>query len=243
MKRGGKIILCKMLLMALLFSLMGQGTVLAKEVVKIRIYTDAPQAQAGTFDLKKNIATLEPPAGHVEITTKDSVLTAKKVIYNQKDDLAELSGDVVITQPDSYARAHEMQADLSAETYILEKNVYLKQLETTEDGDDEVDAENSPSSAKLEVWSNWMEIKDGGKNVLARGDVHLLEAEREAWANELYYDDINETATLVGDVRIETKEGNLLTGAKVIIDLASDEAVMFGPTYGEFRLESDTDGQ
>ncbi len=203
-----------------------------RDLVKMRIYTDMPQAQAGVFDLKKKVAVIEPPQGHVEILTKESVLTAKKVIYNQSDDTAELSGDVTVTQKDVHAKAANMRADFGQEAYILEGDVYLKQQEVQEDG---------ATETKLEVWSQWMQVGEGAKHVLARGEVHLIEPEREAWADELDYDDVKEIVTLTGDVRIETNDGNVLTGAKVVIDLSSDEAVMYGPTYAEFILESDSD--
>ena len=203
------------------------------DLVKIRIYTDAPQSEAGVFDLKKKVAILEPPQGYVEILTKDNVLTAKKVIYSQSEDSAELTGEVTVTTEDIQARAAHMQADFGQEMYILEGDVYLRQDEPPTD-----DVGDNPSKVKLEVWSEWMQVSDGAKRVLARGKVRLVEPEREAWADELDYDDEKEKATLIGDVRIETHDGNLLTGAKVVIDLASDEAMMYGPTYGEFILES-----
>lgn len=204
-----------------------------RDLVKIRIYTDAPESEAGVFDLKKKVAILEPPQGYVEILTKDSVLTAKKVIYSQSEDTAELTGDVTVTTENVKARAAHMQADLSQEVYILEGDVYLRQDEPPTD-----DATDNSTTAKLEVWSDWMQVSDGAKHVLARGKVHLVESEREAWADELDYDDEREIATLTGSVRIETHDGNILTGAKVVVDLSSDEAMMYGPTYGEFIVES-----
>ena len=199
-----------------------------RDLVKMRIYT----GPGWCIRPKKKVAVIEPPQGHVEILTKESVLTAKKVIYNQSDDTAELSGDVTVTQKDVHAKAANMRADFGQEAYILEGDVYLKQQEVQEDG---------ATETKLEVWSQWMQVGEGAKHVLARGEVHLIEPEREAWADELDYDDVKEIVTLTGDVRIETNDGNVLTGAKVVIDLSSDEAVMYGPTYAEFILESDSD--
>ena len=203
-----------------------------KDLVKVRIHTEAPEAEAGTFHLKKKMAIIEPPQGYVEIFVRDSRLTANKLIYNQSDDTAELSGNVTIAQEDTDAQAEKMQADFGQETYILEGNVYLKQRETQGD---------TAGETKLEVWSQWMQIEEEGKKVLARGEVRVIEAERKAWADELNYDDGQELAVLTGDVRLETDEGNVLTGTKVVINLSTDEAVVYGPTYAEFIMESDSD--
>ena len=202
-----------------------------QDLIKIRIHTEKPDAEAGIFHLKKKIAIIEPPQGYVEVLAKDSRLTAHKLTYNQSDDTAELSGDVSISQEDIYAKAEIMQADFAREMYVLEGNVYLKQRET--DGE-------KAGSTKLEVWSRWMQVEEGGKRLLARGEVRLFQEERKAWADELDYDDDKELAVLTGDVRMETDDGGVLTGTKVVIDLSSDEAVVYGPTYAEFVLESDS---
>jgi lipopolysaccharide export system protein LptA len=76
--------------------------------------------------------------------------------------------------------------------------------------------------------------------MLARGEVRLFQEDRKAWADELDYDDDKELAVLTGDVRVETDDGGVLTGTKVAINLSSDEAVVYGPTYAEFVLESDS---
>lgn len=203
-----------------------------KDLVKVRIHTEALEAEAGTFDLKQKIAMIEPLQGYVEILVRNSRLTAQKLIYNQSDDTAELSGNVTIAQKDTDAQAEKMQADFAQEMYVLEGNVYLKQRET--EGD-------RAGDTKLEVWSQWMQVEEEGNRVLARGEVRVIEAERKAWADELDYDDGQELAILTGNVRLETNEGNVLTGTKVVINLSTDEAVVYGPTYAEFILESDSD--
>ena len=203
-----------------------------RDLVKVRIHTESPEAETGIFHLKKKIAIIEPPQGHVEILIRDSQLIANKLIYDQSDDTAELIGDVAITQKDSYAKADNMRADFNREIYILEGNVYFKQQET--EGE-------TTGATKLELWSGWMQVEDTGKRLLAKGQVRLIEADRRAWADELEYDDEQETAILIGDVRLETNDGNVLTGTKVVINLSTDEAVVYGPTYAEFVMESDSE--
>ncbi|NLJ86301.1 MAG: hypothetical protein GX322_07665 [Firmicutes bacterium] len=232
------------LFLIMLLGVFGQGPLLAagndingqdgtdKDLIKIRIHTDAPEAQAGIFDLKRKVAVIEPPNGYVEVLAKDSQLTAKKMTYNQGDDTAELSGDVTVIREDMNAMAANMHVDFDQETYILEGDVYLKQLKTETQGE---------VKTRLEVWSAWMQAQEGAKHILARGNVHLVEPERQAWADELDYDDEEEIAVLTGDVRIETDDGSVLTGAKVVINLSNDEAVVYGPTYAEFILEQDSD--
>ena len=202
-----------------------------QDLIKIRIHTEAPEAEAGIFHLKKKVAIIEPPQGYVEVLAKDSRLTAHKLTYNQSDDTARLSGDVTIAQKDIDAKAESMRADFAREAYVLEGNVYLKQRET--EGE-------SAGATKLEVWSQWMQVEEAGKRMLARGEVRLFQEDRKAWADELDYDDDKELAVLTGDVRVETDDGGVLTGTKVVINLSSDEAVVYGPTYAEFVLESDS---
>ena len=67
----------------------------------------------------------------------------------------------------------------------------------------------------------------------------MIETDRKAWADELEYDDEEELAILMGSVRLETADGNILTGSKVVINLSTDEATVYGPTYAEFILGED----
>ncbi|NMB46998.1 MAG: hypothetical protein GX998_11400 [Firmicutes bacterium] len=201
-----------------------------QDLIKVRIHTDTPEAEAGVFHLKKKIAIIEPVEGFVEILTRDSRLTAQRLVYDQSEDQAELTGNVTITQKDVDAQAKNMKADFAREKYVLEGNVYLKQRES--EGE-------TAGATKIEVWSQWMQVEEAGKRVLARGKVRLIEADRKAWADELDYDDGQERAVLTGDVRLETNDGSVLTGTKVVINLSTDEAVVYGPTYAEFTLESD----
>ncbi len=200
------------------------------DIVKVIIHTERPDAEVGIFQLEKKIAVIEPADGYVEVLAKDSRLTSAKLIYNQADDAAELMGDVTVTREDLDAQADSMLADFAQETYTLEGSVYLKQWEKEENGD---------RTAKLEVWSHWLQIQEEGRRLLARGDVRVVETDRKAWADELEYDDEQEVAVLTGNVRLETDDGNVLTGAKVVINLSTDEATVYGPTYAEFILRGD----
>ncbi len=201
-----------------------------RDTVKVIIHTEQPDAEVGVFQLEKKVAVIEPAHGYVEVLARDSRLTAAKLIYNQEEDAAQLSGDVAVTWKDLDAQADSMLADFAQETYTLDGNVYLKQWET--EGEEE-------QTVKLEVWSQWMEIQEEGQRLHARGDVRVIETEWKAWADELEYDDKQELAVLMGNVRLETNDGNVLTGTKVVINLSTDEATVYGPTYAEFLLGGD----
>lgn len=200
------------------------------DTVKVIIHTEQPDAEVGVFQLEKKVAVIEPVQGFVEVLARDSRLTAAKLVYNQGDDAAQLTGDVTVAREDLDAQADSMLADFAQETYTLEGNVYLKQWEKEEGGD---------RTVKLEVWSQWLQIQEEGKRLLARGDVQVIETERKAWADELEYDDEQGLAVLTGNVRLETDDGNVLTGTKVVINLSTDEATVYGPTYAEFILGGD----
>ncbi|MGI6567527.1 MAG: hypothetical protein GX341_05845 [Firmicutes bacterium] len=200
------------------------------DVVRIIIHTELPDAEVGVFQLDKKTAVIEPAQGHVEVLTGDTRMTAAKLIYNQSEDTAQLSGDVTIAREDLDAQADNMLADLAQETYILDGSVYLKQWEKEDEAE---------RAVKLEVWSSWLQIHEEGKKLLARGDVQVIETDRKAWADELEYDDGEELAILMGSVRLETADGNILTGSKVVINLSTDEATVYGPTYAEFILGED----
>lgn len=199
-----------------------------EDKVKVIIHTELPDAEVGVFQLEKKVAVIEPAQGYVEVLTKDSRLTAAKLVYSQSDETGELSGNVTVAREDLDAEADHMLADFAQETYTLEGNVYLRQWDTEEEG-----------KLKLEVWSDWMHVQEDGKRLHARGNVRVVEPERKAWADELEYDDEQEVAVLTGNVRLETDDGSVLTGTKVVINLSTDEATVYGPTYAEFILGRD----
>lgn len=204
------------------------------DVVKLRIHMEDPDAQAGVFNLKDNTAVIEPPQGYVEIFSRESRFTARKVVYSQADDTAKLTGDVTVERKDLNVTARAMRANFATEDYELEGDVYLVRKETTGE---------QAGQVKLEIWADWVHVSGNGNEVTAKGHVRLVESERRAWADELYYDDEKEIATLVGSVRVETSDGDVLTGNKMVVNRAADEAIVYGPTTAEFIIENSEEDQ
>lgn len=200
-----------------------------KDKVLIRIYEKDPEAKTTFFNLETKEMLLKPVDGYVEIIQEETVLKALQVSYAQKEQKAVLTDEVSVYQPDLDLTADKLTAWLETEDYLAEGNVHLVQWNLGED--------NQRAERKLSLDAQFVRMDAKTNNIYAEGNVYVEEADRRIWADILDYNDQEELMVLNGNVHIETEDGSHLFGNRVVIDLATDEATVYGPVTAEFIIE------
>lgn len=198
--------------------------------VIIKIYEDDPDARTTSFNLATKEIHIEPKTGYVEILRGETTLEAREVSYRQKDQQAILRRNVKAYQPDVDLTADTLTAVFGDNIYIAEGHVHLVQYNTEDQG--------QRAGEKLNLNAQRVTIDNNKDTVHAQGQVYVEESSRKIWADTMDYSQTEDLMVLTGSVRIETEDGNKLTGNRIVIDMAVDEATVFGPVEAEFIIDT-----
>lgn len=207
----------------------GGGGTDSQDKVLIKIHEKDSEAKTTFFNLATNEMLLKPSDGYVEMFRAETVLKALEVTYTQNEQRAVLTGQVSAFQPDLDLVADKLTAWLDTESYLAEGNVHLEQWN--------LDENDQRLDLKLSLDADRVDLDAKADAVHAEGDVYAEESDRRIWADSLDYDDQKQLMVLIGNVRVETESGSKLFGNRVVIDLATDEATVYGPVEAEFVIE------
>ncbi len=203
--------------------------------VLIRIYEQDANAKTTSFNLATNEIHIEPQTGYVEITRADTKLESKQVDYAQKDQRAVLYREVTAQQPDLDLAADKLTVTFDDDIYVAEGNVHLIQWN--------IDEASQRLDQKLSLDADTVTMDNKAEVVHAVGNVYVEESDRRIWAETMDYNQGDDMMVFTGSVRVETADGNKITGNQVVVDLATDEATVFGPVEAEFILESGSEDE
>lgn len=139
-------------------------------------------------------------------------LFARYVTYNDEERWAELEHDVRVEREGTVITADRARLAIDDERYIFEGNVYVRDTKST----------------PREIWADRMEYAAESGNMVAEGNVRMVEEKRSFTAARLTYDAENERAVLEGDVLVSDERGQI-AAQRLDIDLRASSFTGSGP--------------
>ena len=202
------------------------------------------QFRAEQMTGKDNVWTL---SGSVVFAEKEEEITLKadRAIFWPKEDRAEITGNIEITDPEHSATAEVVRADFGGKIIFLEGNVVVVRTpkeaagngeETTENGEEEFNVEEAKKK-RTTITCDRMEYDYDANFLAADGNVKVVQEKRTVTCQKAEYDEEREILTLVEDVRVEDEEGNWFECSRAIIDVENDTVEAFDVTGRYFYEE------
>ena len=196
----------------------------AGETVRILIVNAPADARTGRWDPRAGVWEFEPPAGaFVRVEWGSWQAQARKLRWQPNQQVAELTGDVVVRRPDLEATASRATVSVEPRRARLEGDVRVVQFA----------AEPGERRPLRTLAAQTVEVDDARQVVEARQGVRVEQADPPFWAlgDEMVYS--QQTGRLVltarGGVTGESQGYRLAQAARLEYDTRGGELLLFGP--------------
>jgi len=189
----------------------------------VEFRADQMTGKEDVWTLTKNVAFMEK--------NKDMILKADQAVYWAKEDRAEITGNIVITDPENSGTADVVKADFAKKIIYFEGNVKVERTpkeakQTNEDKDHKFTVEEAKKKSST-ITSDRMEY-DYDKHLLVatasdQVPVTVVQEKRTATCKKADYDEDKNILTLTEGVRVEDKDGNWFECSHAVINTDTDE--------------------
>lgn len=172
--------------------------------------------------------------GNVVLSHKDIKLYCDSATYDYDNNRAVAQGSPRIVNPDTTITGDIIEADFGDKVATISGNVSAvtqrkkKDKQATAEGDDGGD--EVPRSAD-EAWEKLTTITcpkvvyryaDDVKTAHATGRIKAVQEDKTLYADEALYEELEDTVTLTGDVRVVTQRGDEFRCPKAVISVEED---------------------
>ena len=194
------------------------------EPVHIAIVGAPPQARTGRWDPQAGVWEFDPPQGaHVQVHWGEWEARARRVRWQPGQQVAELTGDVVVRRPDLEATAERALVQVERRLARLEGNVRAVQREPGAGGGRPVRT----------VTARVVELDEQQQQVRATGEVRVEQEEPSFWAegDTLVYRQAEGRLILTDAEGVDGEaQGYRLSGAaRLELQTETGELALFGP--------------
>ncbi len=158
------------------------------------------------------------------------------------EDLVELTGSVIITQPDKSAESERLIYDRTSDVLTFENNVVLKSNQLRWallrkkpiKNEDIRKAVNQP----IKILGNKAVFEGGPKRGRILGNVQVYQEGQKSFSQKLEFEDSDGLIHLIGAVSFEKENKDILRCNELIIDINKEEMVAKKSITTEFKLRS-----
>jgi len=206
--------------------------------------------------------------GNVVFSHKEIMLYCDEAEYYDKTDTAKAFGHLKIVDPEATITGDLMEANFEDKITVVTGNVrILAQKKNEEDengGKEEQPGSTTPAAAsttseegkepeRLEDYAKKLTTitcdkvdyyyDEDVKKAIATGNVKAVQEDKTAWAEQAIYEQIPDQVTLIGNVRLETDDGDEFQTPKAIISIAEDWIRAENVTGITLRREEKNEGE
>ncbi len=177
--------------------------------------------------------------GNVVFQHRDVRLHCDSAIYDHDKNRAVAQGNPRVVAPDTTVTGDIIEADFDAEIVTISGNVVAvtqrkEEAEEVEETEGEQGAETDDEDVPRdmdELWEKTTTItapkavfhyNDDVRTVRSSGRIKAVQEDKTLYADEALYEELKDTITLTGDVRVITDRGDEFRCPKAIISVEED---------------------
>ncbi|BAS25984.1 hypothetical protein [Limnochorda pilosa] len=190
--------------------------------LRLRVVEAESGATTAYVDPETGRYVIAPPTGHVEAEYGQQRLQARRAEYDPEAGTLQLSGAVRLEDPGVKARAERVDADLRAERYRLEGQVWIERSRA--DGPADV------------LTAAQVTYRPGAGEALAQGNVRVEEGPRWFQAATARLWDGLGWLELTGQVTGDWGEWAVNQADRVQVELESGRVTLYGPAEILFQV-------
>lgn len=193
----------------------------------VEVIGAGPDEMPFQYDADTGRAVAESRAGQVRVTMGKTVITGKRLEYQEKNSSAVMTGNVHLTHPEWTVDADRLDADLEREDFTFTGRVQAHFSGT--------DREGKP--LQFDVAAARMVFQSRSGRVHAEGAVRIVEGDRVSTSQRAVYEPEADTLTLTGDAVIRTPGRQEARGDRYVLHVGRGLLEGFGRQQIEFILE------
>jgi lipopolysaccharide assembly outer membrane protein LptD (OstA) len=173
--------------------------------------------------------------GNVILSHKDIKLYCDSATYDYDNNRAVAQGNPRVVNPDTTVTGDIIEANFDDEVATISGNVTAvtqRKKKTDEQAAEEGDGDDDDVPRDVdEVWEKVTTITcpkvvyryaDDVKTTHATGRIKAVQEDKTLYADEALYEELEDTVTLTGDVRVVTERGDEFRCPKAVISVEED---------------------
>ena len=170
------------------------------------------------------------------LKSEDVTIVAKEFLYNTEKETIKASGDLKLTQKGTEITADKLSGNLKDKIIILQNNVKMIQEKK------EIRRETTLKEHMKDIvtiFCDKIEYDYGKKEGKASGNIRVVQEDGFATGDRALYSDKEQIIKVIGNVKIERKDGSKLSCDRAVISLKDDWIEAEGDIKGVFKVEEE----
>jgi len=200
-----------------------------------KTYEVRMEADRFIFDDKHHKVRL---IGNVKFTHKDTIMTAPHAEYDTQTQIADFTGGVKITQPETTVTGGIMTVYYKERRAVLSNGVKIVTTRQPKKVSEEKVKEELAKAPTVMICDNldffWVK-----KEATATGNVKVTSGKNRAFCDHAFYSDRAQRITLTGNVRFERGDNDWMTCEEAILNLDEETFVAQGNVEGRFEVKEE----
>lgn len=172
--------------------------------------------------------------GHVVFSHRDIKLYCDEAVYDYDENSAVAKGNPRIVSKDTTITGTVVEVDFDDEVASITGSVTMVTQRKREDGDRQTDQNGSKGEEPRHLEEYWeklttitcekivYEYAEDVKRGTATGRIKAVQEDKTCYADQAVYEELKDTITLTGDVRVLTDKGDEFRCPRAVISVEED---------------------